>query len=210
MKKIFDFERASTSMRLNCALVQVKKFKKNEVITTYLVKRKQICLLLSGEAYLTRYTDQGERRIIYLLNKGDTFGEVFYRLNTNRELFVVAKKDCEVLFFPFDKIDNCPKDCQYHVQLLRILPELFINRIADLNFRTEMLTHKGIRDKLMSYFQSLSLQNRNNKEFELTCSFTDLADYLVLDRSAMMRELSKMIDEGVIKKVGRKITILKG
>ena len=46
------------------------------------------------------------------------------------------------------------------------------------------------------------------KTFNLKYSYTDLADYLAIDRSAMMRELKNLKDEGFIKDVNKKITIL--
>lgn len=207
MKKKFDFAKVTGNMIKHCPLSSVKKFKKNEIITTYLLKRNQICILLNGLAHLIRYTADGERRIIYSFKSGDAFGEVFYKLHTSRELFVEAKRDCEVLFLPYDKLDSCNKDCTYHLQLLKDLPDLFIDRMAELNTRTEMLTHKSVRDKLLFYFNHLSTEEKK-KKFTLPFSYTDLADYLVLDRSAMMRELSKMDNEGIIKKVGKEITLL--
>lgn len=207
MKKKFDFVKVTGNIIKHCPLSSVKKFKKNEIITTYLLKRNQICILLSGLAHLIRYTPNGDRRIIYSFKSGDAFGEVFYKLHTSRELFVEAKRDCEVLFLPYDKLDSCNKDCTYHLQLLKDLPDLFIDRMAELNTRTEMLTHKSVRDKLLFYFNNLSSEEKK-KKFNLPFSYTDLADYLVLDRSAMMRELSKMDNEGIIKKEGKTITLL--
>ena len=45
------------------------------------------------------------------------------------------------------------------------------------------------------------------KSFILPFSLTDLADYLSVDRSAMMRELKLLRDEGFIEKNGNKITL---
>ena len=208
VKKQFSFEKTTSNMIKHCPLCEVKNFKKNEIVTTYLLKRKQICILLSGMAHLIRYTEDGERRIIYSFKEGDAFGEAFYMLHTSRELFVEAKKDCKVLFLPYDKMDNCPHDCTYHIQLLKDLPELFMNRMAELNARAELLTHKGVRDKLMFYFNKLSSDQHSSK-ITLPFSYTDLADYLVLDRSAMMRELTKMDNEGIIEKDGKDIILLK-
>lgn len=201
IKRTFDFNRFCENIQSHCALVTVKKFKKNEVITTYLLKRNQICILLSGQALLIRYTKDGQRQILCAFKKGDVFGETFYRLHTSKELFVLAKKDCEVLFLPYDKLDSCNHDCTYHVQLLKELPDLFLNRIAEINMRTELLSCKGIREKLLTYFEYL--QKEKGKRFELPFSLTDLADYLVVDRSAMMRELSKMKEEKIIDKKGK-------
>ena len=39
-------------------------------------------------------------------------------------------------------------------------------------------------------------------------SLTDLADYLSVDRSAMMREMKLLKEDGVIKKNGDKVTLM--
>ena len=70
-----------------------------------------------------------------------------------------------------------------------------------------LLTHKGVRDRLLTYFNLLSLEN-GSKSFELPFSLTDLSDYLMIERTAMMREFKRLKDEKIIKKVKNKITLL--
>ena len=53
----------------------------------------------------------------------------------------------------------------------------------------------------------LSTKNLN-KTFKIPFSLTDLADYLSVDRSAMMRELKLLREENFIKKNGKEITLL--
>ena len=61
---------------------------------------------------------------------------------------------------------------------------------------------------MISYFRILSEKNFS-KTFTLPFSLTDLADYLSVDRSAMMRELKSLKNEGFIKKSDKnKITLL--
>ena len=82
-----------------------------------------------------------------------------------------------------------------------------MDTVVSLNTRVELLTKKNIRDKLLSYFELLSTQSLS-KSFFLPFSLTDLADYLSVDRSAMMRELSHLKEEGFIEKKGNRITLL--
>jgi CRP-like cAMP-binding protein len=70
-----------------------------------------------------------------------------------------------------------------------------------------LLSNKTIRDKLLTYFNNLSIEN-SSKTFELPLSLTDLSDYLMIERTAMMRELKRLKDEKIIKKVKNKITVL--
>lgn len=191
-----------------CKSVQKKSFKKNQLITTYIQKRNQICILLDGEADLVRYDLNGDKSIIEHFTKNDIFGEAFYIVTTNNELSVEAKKNCEVLFFSYDNINQkCRNNCKFHQTLSENFSNLILNKIMDSNTRIEILTKRSIREKLRGYFNILSTRNLS-QTFSLPFSLTDLADYLSVDRSAMMRELKSLKDEGFIKKTGNKITLL--
>ena len=192
----------------NCNKVQKKTFSKNEVITTYIEKRNQFCILISGTADLVRYDLNGNRTIVEHFSKNDIFGEVFYLVTTNNELLVEAKEKCEVLIYSYNDIHTkCKSNCKFHQTLAEYLPELILTKVTNLNMRVELLTKRSIRDKLIGYFSLLSTRNLS-KTFTLPFSLTDLADYLSVDRSAMMRELKSLKEEGFIEKVGNKITLL--
>jgi len=51
----FDFQNFITDFSKGCSKTQIKAFSKGEVITTYLVNRNQLCILISGNADLVRY-----------------------------------------------------------------------------------------------------------------------------------------------------------
>ena len=191
-----------------CSKIQKKHFKKNEIITTFISKRNQVCILVSGEAELVRYDYNGNKTIVEHFNKNDIFGEVFYVITTNNELFVVAKQDCDVIFFVYDNLkQKCKSNCKFHQTLNENFSELILHKVTVLNSRIELLTKRSTRDKLIGYFSVLSARNFS-KTFTLPFSLTDLADYLSVDRSAMMRELKSLKDEGFIEKNGDRITLL--
>ena len=190
----FDKKNFVENFKHSCTKVQIRKFIKNETVTTYIEKRNQICIVLSGEVDLVRYDFNGNKTIIGHFVEDDIFGEVFYPANTNNELFVVARKNSEILFFTYDTLfTKCRRNCEFHK--------------ISLNLRIELLTKRNIREKILTYFDMLSKRSVR-KSFTLPYSYTDLADYLSIDRSAMMRELKLLIDEGFVKKSGSKITLL--
>ena len=204
----FNIEEFIKTFQEKCVKCQKKEFSKGEIITTYIEKRNQLCILLKGEADLLRYDFNGNKNIIEHFTKNDIFGELFYTLTTNNELFVQAKSKCEVLFFIYEDMSKkCKKNCKFHDELDASLPRLILTKIVNLNTRIELLTKRSIRDKLLGYFSILSIRNFS-KTFSLPFSLTDLADYLSIDRSAMMRELGNLRDDGIIKKVGNKITLI--
>jgi len=85
--------------------------------------------------------------------------------------------------------------------------QLLSNKLKNMNERIEVLTKRTIREKLLEYFSILS-KKKVSKSFLLPFSFTDLADYLSIDRSAMMRELKNLKEDGFIESKGKRITLL--
>ena len=76
-----------------------------------------------------------------------------------------------------------------------------------LSERIEVLSRRTIRDKLLCYF-SLQSMRSGSSTFNLPFSISALADYICSDRSAMMREMKNMRQNGLIDADGRKITLL--
>lgn len=106
-----------------CKNVQKKSFKKNQTITTYIQKRNQICIILSGEADLVRYDMNGDKTIIEHFTKNDIFGEALYIVTTNNELSVEAKK---VVKFCFLTIIIFIKNVEIIVSSIRLYLKTFL------------------------------------------------------------------------------------
>lgn len=203
----FNIKEFTKQLQNSCTKIQIKKVEKNNTITTYIKNRNQIYILASGKADLIKYDVNGNKTIIETLNENDIFGEVFFPITSNNELFVVAKENCEVISFTFDDIiKKCSRTCKFHEMLKTSLLNLIINKIVTQNIRIELLTKRSIREKLKSYFSSLS-NNFSITTFSIPISYTDLADYLSIDRSAMMRELKALQDDNIILRKGNKITL---
>lgn len=207
MNNKLDISAFVKEFSLNCSKVKIKSFIKGETITTFLVNRNQLCILISGNADLVRYDYNGNRIVTERFSKNSIFGEIFYHINTNSEFVVEAKDKCDVLIFSYDDInEKCKSDCTFHQKLVTTFPNLVISKITDLTARIELLSRKTTRDKLLGYFDLLSKEY--GKSFTLPFSITELANYLVVDRSSMSRELSILKKDNFIKQTRNKITLL--
>ena len=198
----FEIKEFTQQLQNFCSKAQSKKVLKNNTITTYIKNRNQFCILKKGKADIIRYDVNGNKTIIETLKSNDVFGEVFFPIKTNSELFVIAKTNCEVIFFLYNDI------LKHSNTLNTNLLNLFLNRTIKQNIRIELLTKRSIREKLLSYFSFLSIEY-NKKDFTLPLSYTDLADYLSVDRSAMMREIQHLQKENIIIKNGYNIVLKK-
>lgn len=208
MNLTFNIENFIADFEKNCTNIQKKHFNKGQVITSYIEKRNQFCILVSGNADLVRYDLNGNRTIIEHFSKNNIFGEVFYTVTTNNELLVEAREKCTVIIYSYNNIHTkCRHNCKFHQTLSENLPELILQKVTDLNMRIELLTKRSTRDKLLSYFSLISTR-KLSKSFVLPFTLTDLADYLSVDRSAMMREMKLLKEDGLIQKNGNTITLL--
>lgn len=196
------------NLEQGCSKFEKKHFLKHETITTYIQKRNQICIMINGTADLIRFDLNGNKDIVDKFNSNDIFGEAFYPVHTNNELTVIATTDCDILFFLYNNIyEKCKQNCKFHTTLSASLLELTLKNSVHQNTRIEVLSKRTIREKLLTYFSILSSKDFS-KSFTLPFSLTNLADYLSVDRSAMMRELKNLVDEGFISKNGNKIKLL--
>lgn len=176
-------------------------FRKEHIIMSNLVDDDLIGIILSGKACIVSYDYSGNRDIIDNLEYDAVFGKAFSYLNN--DISIIAITDCEVLFLDYDElISNSSKYDKINYNINKLLT----SKIYSLYEKLEILSKRTIKEKLLSYFSNLS-KNSGKKTFILPITYIELADYLSVDRSAMMRELKKLKDNKIINTNGKKITI---
>ena len=201
-----DIENEDVKKMMHCFNANYITYKKDRTIISNLGNVNMVGIILKGNAHLIRYDYDGNRTLLETLTTGDLFGEIFTPISSN-EQSIVAIDDCEILFIDYNKLINrCKKNCICHNLLINNMLQLLANKIASMNEKIEVLGKRSIRDKLLKYFNILA-KKKNSKTFTLPLSYTDLADYLSIDRSAMMREIKNLKDEGFITTNKKKITL---
>lgn len=209
MENLFFFKNVSKediNKMLKCFEAKEKTYKKGDTILNFIGNFGLVGIIITGEASVVRYDLNGDKLLIEKLNSNSVFGEMFVSYNTD-EIEVIADTDTRVIFMNYYHIlEKCNNSCFSHNKVLNNLLEIFTNKIIALNERTEILTKKTIRDRLLTYFKICS-KRLMSKSFLIPFSYTDLANYLGIDRSAMQRELKNLKEDGLIKTKKRKITL---
>ena len=196
-----EFERI-----MKCFNVKTKTFKKDQTILSNIKNVGTVGIVLSGSAELVRYDYNGTRTILGNYTEGEVFGDIFSNISSG-EISVIAKEETDIMFLDYDHlITRCKKNCSYHNTIIQNMLQILSKRIYSQNERIQILTKRSIRDKLLEYFSSISKQ-KATKIIYLPFSYTDLADYLSIDRSAMMREIKNLKDEGFIETKNKMIKL---
>lgn len=200
-----DFEVILEKMS-KCVNAKKRTFMNGETILSFGNKRKIIGIILSGNADLRKIDIKGFETILENLSKGDIFSEMFIEINDD-PTYLVATKETEVLFIDYYHIFNdCKINCLNHKIVVNTIIDMLMHKTVQLNNKISILSNRTTREKILSYLQT---EAKGNKKVTINYSLQELADYLCVDRSAMMREIKKLIDEKKIKKEGRTFTIYK-
>lgn len=182
---------------------QTYTFNKHEEMLKKIKNRNYIGIILEGIIQIIKTDYNGNRTIIEELTDNDIFGSKISSLSNN-EYTITTKDITKIIIVDYEQLIRSNNTNNYYNQFIKNLLEIIINSINDKNNRIEILTKKTIRNRLLEYFKIVSLKNKS-KNIYLPFTFTDLADYLAIDRSAMTRELKNLKEEGFIEIKNKRI-----
>ena len=182
------------------------KYKKNVNILSNVNREDFIALIDTGSVQLIFNDYDGNKTIIEELTSGEIFGTLTSTI-ASEEITCITKEDTQITYIEYDEItnDEIIRSDFYNIykkNLIRILTEQLTTR----NNRIELLTKRTTRDKILAYF-NFEAQKKGTKRFTLPMSFTELANYLSVDRSAMSREIKYLKEEGFIETNGKRIKL---
>ena len=188
---------------LQCFRPTRAHFAAGETVTTLGSSIERVGILLSGEAHLAWIDFDGRHSILEQFREGDLFGEVFSLPVTGLAYFIEADAPCDVMFIRYENIvKRCPKACQHHSILVNNLFQMTARKAQSLATHINILSQRSIRQKLLTYLEILSYRT-GSRRVTLPMTLSALADYICVDRSAMMRELKKLREEGALTIRGR-------
>lgn len=203
-----DISKESIDSMMVCFNPEIRKFKKGDTVLVYEPELKYLCVLLSGKAHLYCVDSEGEYTLLENYSVNDIFGEVFTMPYSGLGYVVESDSESTVMFIKMNSIyGRCSNACEHHTKINRNLFRLSAKKAQMLALRINMISKKTVRQKLMSYFEYLN-EKTGSSSFETELNLSQLANYLCVDRTSLMRELRLMRDEGIIESNGRRITLL--
>ena len=199
-------EESQQAMR-TCFAMREYSFRAGEVIYDFSEGRNMVGVLTQGAAVIERIDHQGSRTILERLERGGVFGEILMFENVAGDsITVIAEEPCRVWFMQDEHMTRrCEKACAHHTQVVENMFQLVAEKATSLYERVEVLSRRSIRDRLLCYF-NLCADHAKQTVFCNPFTGTAFADYLCVDRSAMLREIRKLKNEGMIEMDKRQVT----
>lgn len=195
---------------LECFAPQRRSFARGEVIMNYSRQVERIGILLSGRAHLSCVDSEGQESFLDSLQPQDMFGEMFSLPLSDLGYMVVADARCEALFLEYPRVISCSRSgCAQHSQLINNLFQMAARKAQQLALRVNILSHRSVRVRLMRYLE-YRCAREGSRTIDLGMTLVQLAEYLCVNRSALMREIRRLNEEGLLISSGRRFTLPQG
>lgn len=195
-EKLFKIFRASTV-----------KYTKGINIIDYMDRTNSIGIIESGSIDIIQTDYDGNETLIDSLHNNDIFGSTIYSIVLSDECSIVTKENTIVTFIDYREIENAEFiKSDFYITFVQNLLAIIFEQMSIKNKRIDILTKKTIRNKLLTYFRQLS-KEQGTKSITLPFSLSHLARFISVDRSAMIRELKYLKEEGIIEQKTKKIRL---
>ena len=195
-EKLFKIFRASTV-----------KFTKGINIIDYMDRTNSIGIIDTGSIDIIQTDYDGNETLIDELKENDIFGSTIYSIVLSDECSIITKENTNVTFIDYREIENAEFiKSEFYITFVQNLLAIIFEQMSIKNKRIDILTKKTIRNKLLTYFKQLS-KEQGSKSITLPFSLSHLARFISVDRSAMIRELKYLKEEGMIDQKTKKIRL---
>ena len=192
---------------LDSLYADVLNIKKNEQVPKTVIDNNSIGIVLDGYLQIIRTNYSGNIIIIEELEENSLFGSSISPVQSS-EYEIVAKEDSKVVIIDQSLLINYQDSSKpYYNQFIKNLYISLSENIKQRNERLQIITKKTIRDKLLEYFY-IARKKSGSVNIYLPYNYSAFADYIGINRSALMRELKSLKEEGFIETKGNKIKLL--
>jgi CRP-like cAMP-binding protein len=190
-----------------CDIGVRKKLKKGESLFIEKQKVDTIYAVLSGKITMFRYTEEGQKRVIYILNEGELLNEVIFDF---KPASISSEAFEESLVIAFNR-DEFLKIMQSNFQLSKNIIDSMARKIRrlyrQLKNTVPIRMDKRVAAKLWMLSRDYGVDLRDGVLIDLSITVTYLADMLGSSRETISRALKQLECIGLIKYENRKIVV---
>lgn len=193
---------------MSCLAARVSTYQKEAPVFLEGDPAGFIGLVLEGAVQIVHDDFYGNRSLLMIAQRGETFAEAFACANVQTmPLSAFAMQDSKVLWMECRRmLTVCTNACAFHGMLVRNLLREVSRKSLLLSRKVQIMSQKTTKEKLMAYLLEQAKQ-KNAAEFTIPLDRQGLADFLGVERSAMSAEISKLRREGVLDSTGSRFVL---
>lgn len=183
------------------------KLSKGEMLFHERQEVDKIYLILKGKVTMFRSSEEGQKRVIYILNDGELINEVIFDelpASINCEAF----EETYVLYFQRkDLLEIMAGDFQLTKRIIDSMAKKTRRLYRQLKNTVPLKLDKKVAAKLWKLSKDYGVQTEDGTLINISISITYLADMLGSTRETISRCVNSFEKKGMIKIIGKKIIV---
>ena len=184
-----------------------RKFKKGESLFIEKEEVSTVYAVLDGKMTMFRYADEGQKKVIYILNAGELLNEVIFDYNP-ASISCEAFEESTVLCFKRDEFLKLMEgDFILSKSIIDSMARKIRRLYRQLKNTVPIKMDKRVAAKLWMLSRDYGVDINNGVKIDLNITVTYLADMLGSSRETISRALKKLECLGLIKYENKKIII---
>lgn len=189
-------------------------FQKDEYIVLEGDPVPYVGVVLSGTVLMEKNDTQGNNYFLTEIRVNELFGDAFIggRVRSSTVNYK-AMSDCSLLLFEYRNARSfCGRNCRCHMIFSENLMYLLALKTRTFMAKIEILSTKSLRGRILRFLSimedypdiiGLKANSQQAKQLKkdqifVPLNHTELAEYLVVNRSALVRELGRMEREHIL------------
>ncbi len=191
---------------LKCSKSVIKQYSAGTYIFEQEGIPSRLFLLLDGQVQICKDFTSGKRDVLYLVEDGNVFGEIFLFGDKKRYWYdAIAVTDVTVLEMPWDFFYHfCSNACNHHKQLTQNMLEILSEDNFKITRKLHIVSTSSLRERIAIWLID-SMDAKGNVQLQMNRE--QLADFLGVARPSLSRELMRMQKDGLIKVDRKRIEI---
>lgn len=186
------------------ATPRIEKYARDEIIVREGEYEREFGIVVSGLLRGEKFHMEGAVHIVNVFETGDIFSmDSVVSKSKIAPITIIAADDAEIMAIDVEKLLSC----RLHEQIMRNIIELLADENIKKLYKIDILSHAGLRDKILTYLKIMAQKRRKNT-FHTMMTQEQLAQYLAVNRSALSNELNKMRREGILDFKKDKFTLI--
>ena len=206
-KLFHQITREETDKILNCSKARRRAYQEGSYVFSQGETPSRLFLLLEGKIQISKDFTSGKRDILYMVEAGNVFGEIFLFGDRKRYWYdAVAVTDIQVLEMPWDFFYHfCSKACDHHKQFTQNMLEILSENNFNITRKLHLISTASLRERLAIWLLDAADEKGRVR---LHLNREQLADFLGVARPSLSRELMKMQKDGLLEAGKNQIVIL--
>ncbi|MBW9154138.1 Crp/Fnr family transcriptional regulator [Clostridium estertheticum] len=187
--------------------VVLKKFKKSQMLFGERELLNNIYIVLEGKVSMYRLSEKGQKRVIYILNKGEIVNEVNFD-NYTSSISCEAFEDSEIISISKGELLNImQQDFKLTEVILYSMSKKIRRLYRQIKNTVPTKMDKRVAAKLWKLSRDYGLETPKGVLIDVKISITYLADMLGSSRETISRAVKELENMGMVKIEHRKFIV---